>query len=132
VNGRRAPAENQRLSKKWRSHFFEKMHPAARRICLPQTDKFHTCRARGVFCHVHAAAENKFHPFRACGRSCAAVGSLAALRMRRTPCGKSETFGLFQEEKPERSGLCDDAAGPVIVFGTLASVLYGIVLLLLG
>ena len=32
----------------------------------------------------------------------------------------------------ERSGLCDDEAGPVIVFGTLASAIYGVILMLLG
>ena len=32
----------------------------------------------------------------------------------------------------ERYGACDDAAGPVIVFGTLASVVYGVVLMLFG
>ena len=32
----------------------------------------------------------------------------------------------------EESGLCDDEAGPVIVFGTLASVIYGVILMLFG
>ena len=48
--------------------FLKRMHPAARIIYLPVADKFHTCRARCVFSHVHAAAENIFHSFRACGR----------------------------------------------------------------
>ena len=38
----------------------------------------------------------------------------------------------FDEGKTEQSGLCDDEAGPVIVFGTLASVIYGVILMLVG
>ena len=34
------------------------MQSAARIICLPMADKFHTCILRSVFVHVHAAAEN--------------------------------------------------------------------------
>ena len=67
--------------------FSKRLRPAARIICLPLADKFHTCRARSVFSHVHAAAENRFDIFRACGRDCAAVGSFTALQMQRTPCG---------------------------------------------
>ena len=40
--------------------FSRRLRPAARIIYLPVADKFHTCRARSVFSHVHAAAENKF------------------------------------------------------------------------
>ena len=36
-------------------------------FCLPAAAKFHTCRVRSVFSHIHAAAENRFYAFRACG-----------------------------------------------------------------
>ena len=32
----------------------------------------------------------------------------------------------------EGCAACDDAAGPVIVYGTVASVIYGVVLMLFG
>ena len=47
--------------------FSTRIHPAARIISLPVADKFHTCRAKSVFSHVHAAAENRFYTFRAYG-----------------------------------------------------------------
>ena len=40
--------------------FSKRLHPAACIICLPLADKFHTCRARSIFCQVHAPAENDF------------------------------------------------------------------------
>ena len=39
---------------------------------------------------------------------------------------------LRRKAETEVSGLCDDEAGPVIVFGTLASVIYGVILMLFG
>ena len=41
--------------------FRQVLQSAARTICLPLADKFHTCSLRCVFVHVHAAAENDFH-----------------------------------------------------------------------
>ena len=35
------------------------LQSAARIICPPMGDKFHTCSLRSVFCQVHAPAENK-------------------------------------------------------------------------
>ena len=37
---------------------------------------------------------------------------------------------LLTQAEAQRGGLCGDEAGPVITFGTLASVVYGIVLML--
>ena len=37
-----------------------------------------------------------------------------------------------RKAETEVSGRCDDEAGPVIVFGTLASVIYGVILMLFG
>ena len=34
------------------------LQSAARIICLPEADKFHTCSLRCIFCQVHAPAEN--------------------------------------------------------------------------
>ena len=36
------------------------LQSAARIICPPLGDKFHTCSLRSVFCQVHAPAENSF------------------------------------------------------------------------
>ena len=36
----------------------------------------------------------------------------------------------FAGSGSEGCGACDDAAGPVIVFGTLASVIYGVILMI--
>ena len=36
------------------------LQSAARIICLPQADKFHTCSLRSIFRQVHAPAENDF------------------------------------------------------------------------
>ncbi len=44
------------------------LQSAARIICPPKADKFHTCSLRSIFRHVHAAAENNFDFIRACGR----------------------------------------------------------------
>ncbi len=60
--------------------FSKRLHLATRRICLPQADKFCTCRARSVFSHLHAAAENRFRLFRTCGCEtlrgfCVSIGS---------------------------------------------------------
>ena len=35
-----------------------------------------------------------------------------------------------RKAETEVSGLCDDEAGPVIVYGTAASVVYGVILML--
>ena len=53
---------------------------------------------------------------------------------KRTRWGEEEQGSgrSFDEGKTEQSGLCDDEAGPVIVFGTLASVIYGVILMLVG
>ena len=34
------------------------LQSAARIICLPKADKFHTCGLRSIFCQVHALTEN--------------------------------------------------------------------------
>ena len=44
------------------------LQAAARIICSPQANKFHTCSLRGIFCQVHAPAENDPNFFAACGR----------------------------------------------------------------
>ena len=36
------------------------LQSAARIICLPVANKFHTCSLRSVFVHVHAAVKNDF------------------------------------------------------------------------
>ena len=36
------------------------LQSAARRICLPMANKFHTCSLRCMFAHVHAAAKHNF------------------------------------------------------------------------
>ena len=41
------------------------LQSAARIICLPLANKFHTCSLRCVFVHVHAAAKNDFYGFAA-------------------------------------------------------------------
>ena len=38
----------------------------------------------------------------------------------------------FAESGSEGCAACDDAAGPVIVYGTVVSVIYGVVLMLFG
>ena len=45
--------------------------------------------------------------------------------------GARERAKVSPKAKTEQSGLWDDEAGPVIVFGTLASVIYGVILMLL-
>ena len=37
------------------------LQSAARIICPPLEDKFHTCSLRSIFCQVHAPAENDSH-----------------------------------------------------------------------
>ena len=43
--------------------FRQFLQSAARIICSPKANKFHTCSLRSVFAHVHAAVENDFEPF---------------------------------------------------------------------
>ena len=49
------------LAKKPSGFFASSLQSAARIICLPLADKFHTCSLSCVFVHVHAAVENDFH-----------------------------------------------------------------------
>ena len=49
------------LSKKACGLFRQSLQFAARIICLPEADKFHTCSLSGIFCQVHAPAENGFY-----------------------------------------------------------------------
>ena len=44
--------------------------------------------------------------------------------------GARKRAELLTQAEAQRGGLCGDEAGPVITFGTLASVVYGIVLML--
>ena len=46
------------LSKTPAGLFDRVLQAAARIICSPQANKFHTCSLRGIFCQVHAPAEN--------------------------------------------------------------------------
>ena len=63
-----------RLSKNPFGLFRQVLQSAARIICLPLADKFHTCSLRCVFVHVHAAAENDFNFIRRfCGELCEAI-----------------------------------------------------------
>ena len=39
----------------------KKPQSAARIICSPMANKFHTCRLRSIFCQVHAPAKNGLH-----------------------------------------------------------------------
>ena len=41
--------------------FAKGLQSAARIICLPAANKFHTCRLRSIFCQVHAPAKNGLH-----------------------------------------------------------------------
>ena len=66
-----------RLSKNPFGLFRQVLQSAARIICLPMADKFHTCSLRCVFVHVHAAAENDFHFIRRFrGELCEALGTV--------------------------------------------------------
>ena len=61
------------LSKKPSGFSARILQSAARIICLPVANKFHTCSLRSVFVHVHAAAKNDFDFFRrTCGELCEA------------------------------------------------------------
>jgi hypothetical protein len=67
------------MSKKWQSHFFDGMRPAA-----AHSLRSHVCGPSRVFSDVHAAEKNEFDFFRACGRefceTALAVTFCAALR----------------------------------------------------
>ena len=41
--------------------FNNSLQPAARINCLLKADNFHTCSLTGIFCQVHAPAENVLH-----------------------------------------------------------------------
>ena len=43
-----------------------------------------------------------------------------------------EASGVFARAETERCGLCDDDAGPVLVYGISASMIYGILLWIVG
>ena len=47
------------------------LQSAARIICSPAVNKFHTCSLRSIFCQVHALAENVFTLFSACAENSA-------------------------------------------------------------
>ena len=55
-----------------------------------------------------------------------------AQRVRREEEEQGSVRSFRRKAETEVSGLCDDEAGPVIVFGTLASVIYGVILMLFG
>ena len=66
-----------RLAKKAFGLFRQFLQSAARIICSPMANEFHTCSLSGVFVHVHAAAENDSHFFRRFrGELCEAFFSL--------------------------------------------------------
>ena len=48
------------VSKKPYGLFRQFLQSAARIICLPAADKFHTCSLRSMFCQVHVPPEHDF------------------------------------------------------------------------
>ena len=44
--------------------FRQILQSAARIICPPLADKFHTCSLRSIFRHAHVAPKNRFYFFR--------------------------------------------------------------------
>ena len=57
-----------KLSKKRRSHFFEKAPLRSAPLLSADSGQFDAHSAQSVFCHAHVAAENKLYCFRVCGR----------------------------------------------------------------
>ena len=50
------------IVKKGQGPFLTKgLQSAARIICSPKANKFHTCRLRSIFAQVHAPGENGLH-----------------------------------------------------------------------
>ena len=57
-----------KLSKKRRSHFFEKAPLRSAPLLSADSGQFDAHSAQSVFCHAHVAAENVSYLFRVCGR----------------------------------------------------------------
>ena len=82
------------------------LQAAARIICSPQANKFHTCSLRGIFCQVHAPAENDPNFFADCGRQ-ALRGFLDTLNSPVDCCsrrldGANPLFSSHREENANR------------------------------
>ena len=57
-----------KLSKKRRSHFFEKASLRSAPLLSADSGQFDAHSAQSVFCHAHVAAKNVSYLFRVCGR----------------------------------------------------------------